>query len=121
LQGVDLREVQVGPEEVRIQPDGFLEQLGAFPEPVLLNTNGAQHRTGRGSSRGIGKRQLGLLVGFLEPPFLDQDGRPLESRLRLSTEGGNRRQDAAQQHGARERGDAPPVTAFDSRSPEATL
>jgi len=53
--------------------------------------------------------------------LLDQYGRPLESPLRLGTEGGNRRQNAAQKHGARKRGDAPAVTAFDSRSPEATL
>ena len=36
LQRVDLGQVQLGPEEVRLQPDGFLEQLGALPEAVLL-------------------------------------------------------------------------------------
>ena len=82
----------MGPEEAGLQPDGFLEQLGAFPEPVLLKADGAQHRTGRGSRLGIGERQLGLLVGFLEPPFLDQDGRPLEGLARLGAEGDRRRQ-----------------------------
>jgi hypothetical protein len=52
-------------DEARLQPDRFLEQLGALPEPVLLKPNGAQHRTGRGSRLGIGERHLGLLVGFL--------------------------------------------------------
>ena len=105
LKRVDLREVQLGPEKAGIEPDGFLEQLGAFVEPVLLNADGAQHRTGRGSRRGIGERELGLLVGFLEPPFLDEGGRPLEGRLRLGAEaaaGGRRRTGAGR--GRRRRG-----------------
>ena len=88
LERVDLRQVQLGADEARLQPDGFLEQLGALSEPVLLKANGAQHRTGRGSRLGIGERQLGLLVGFLEPTFLDQGRRLLECLVRLVGESG---------------------------------
>ena len=91
-----------------VQPDGFLEELGAFLQPVLPNADGAQHRTGRGARRGIGERELGLLVGLLEAPFLDQGGRPLEGRLRLGAESGDRRQYAAQEHGKRKGGAPPP-------------
>ena len=97
LERVDLREVQLGPEKAGIQPDGFLEELGAFLEPVLLDADGAEHRTGRGARRGIGERELGLLVGFLEPPFLDEGGRPLQGRLCLRAEAGGRQQ-TAQEH-----------------------
>ena len=92
----------MGPEKAGLQPDGFLQQLGALPEPVLLKANGAQHRTGRGARLGIGERQLGLLVGFLEPPFLDQDGRPLEGLPPLGTPGADRRQSNAQEHRRRD-------------------
>jgi len=88
---------------VGIQPDGLLEEHGAFLEPVLLDADGAQHRTSRGSRRGIGERELGLLVGLLQPAFLDQGGRPLEGRLPLGAESGGRRKHA-QQHGQRKGG-----------------
>jgi len=86
----------VGPEKAGLQPDGFLEQLLAFPKAVLLKADGTEHRAGRGARLGIGERPLGLLVGLLEPPFLDQGGRPLDGLARLGAETGRRRQDAAQ-------------------------
>jgi len=86
----------VGPEKAGLQADGFLEQLGAFPKPVLLKADGTEHRAGRGARLGVGERPLGLLVGFLEPPFLDQGSRPLDGLARLRAESGSRRQDAAQ-------------------------
>ena len=105
LERVDLREVEMGPDEAWLEPDGLLEQLGAFPEPVLLNADDTEHGPGRGSRLGIGERQLGLLVGFLEPPFLGQDRRSLEGLARLGhrnrprarerrTAGGRRRPEA---------------------------
>ena len=87
LERVGLGEVQLGPDEAGLEPDGLLEQLGALPKPVLTKADGAQHRAGRGSRLGIGKRELSLLVGFLEAPFLDQGGRSLEGLLRLRAEG----------------------------------
>ena len=97
----------MGPEKAGLQADGFLKQLRALPQPVLLKANGAQHRTGRGARLRIGERQLGLLVGFLEPPFLDQDGRPLEGLQRLGREGAARRQGAAQEYRTRKGGERP--------------
>jgi hypothetical protein len=73
----------VRPQEAGLEPDGFLEELGGFLEPVLLNANGAQDRAGRGTRGGISEREPGLLVGFLEPSLFDQRGRTLERRLRL--------------------------------------
>jgi hypothetical protein len=54
LQRVDLGQVQLGPEEVGVQPDGFPEQIGAFLEAVLLHADRAQHGTGRGPRLGVG-------------------------------------------------------------------
>jgi hypothetical protein len=88
LERVDLREIQMGPDEAWLEPDGFLEQLGAFPEPVLLKADGTEHGRGRGARLGIGERQLGLLVGFLQLPFLDQDSGSLEGLARLGTDRG---------------------------------
>ena len=97
----------MGPEKAGLQPDGFLEQVGALRQAVLLNPNRPQHRTGRGARLGIGERQLGLLVGFLEPSFLDEDGRPLEGLVRLRTQGADRRQGTTQQHSTGEGSERP--------------
>ena len=97
LERVDLRKAEVGPDEAWLEPDGFLEHLRALGEPVLLNANGTEYGTGRGARLGIGERPLGLLVGFLEPPFLGQDGRSLQRLARLGRESGPGRENAAEE------------------------
>jgi hypothetical protein len=86
----------MGPHEAWLESDGFLEHLGALAKPVLLKADGSEHGAGRGSRLGIGERPLGLLVGFLEPPFLDQDGRSLQRLARLGRESGPGRENAAE-------------------------
>src|SRR4030095_12185754 len=57
-------------------------------EAALLHADRAEHGTGRGPRLGVGKRELGLLVRFLETSLLDEGGRTLEGRLRLGGKGG---------------------------------
>ena len=89
----------MGAQQARLQPDSCLEEAGAFSKSLLLKPNGAQHGTGCGPRLGIGQRELGLLVCFLEPPLLDEGGRALEGRLRLGGEGGRWGPHAEQEHG----------------------
>ena len=71
------------PQQAGLQPDRFLEKLGALREPILPKANGAQHRTGDGSGFRIGKGQPRLLVGLLKPALLDQGRGFLEGLDRL--------------------------------------
>ena len=68
----------MGPDEAWLEPDGFLEHLGAFAEPVLLKADGAEHRAGRGSRLGIGERPAAP-AGRLPGAALPGPGRPLSA------------------------------------------
>ena len=56
LQGVDLREVELGAEQPRLEPMRFLEQPARFVEPLLLQPDRAEHGIGDGARLGIGER-----------------------------------------------------------------
>jgi hypothetical protein len=94
-----VRESQVRPEQVRLQPHRLLEQLGGLLESLLLDADRPQDRAGRGAGFRCGEGQLRLPISLLEAPFLDEGGRPLQGVV------GRGREDRCRQQGARERGD----------------
>ena len=73
--------------------------MRAFVQPLLLKTDGAQDRTGGGSRFRVGECHLRLPIRLLEPPRLDQGGRPLQRLPRLGGETPPDEQKAGQQEG----------------------
>jgi hypothetical protein len=87
FKGVDLGQIQMGTHQVRLESYGFFEQPGTLWEPLLLETNRSQHRTGARARLGIGERKLSLLIGFFEFALLNEAGSVLQGLSGIGCDG----------------------------------
>jgi hypothetical protein len=69
---------EVSADQAGLQANGFLEEARALVQPLLLKSNGAEHRVGGTAGVRIRERQFGVLFGLVQPALSYQQRSLLE-------------------------------------------